>query len=67
MVEPELWHGRTLVQWTPAYWVLPESSSHCKNDKCIGMRAKRRIWLEKEKRLSTSYLRLLIILDFWLF
>jgi hypothetical protein len=31
------------------------------------MRAKCRIYLEKEKRLSTSYLRLLIILDFWLF
>jgi hypothetical protein len=29
--------------------------------------AKRRIYIEKEKRLSTSYLRLLIILDFWLF
>jgi hypothetical protein len=22
----------TLVQWTPAYWVSPESSCHCKND-----------------------------------
>jgi hypothetical protein len=22
----------TMVQWTPAYWVLPESSCHCKND-----------------------------------
>jgi len=31
------------------------------------MRAKRRIYLEKEKRLSTSYLRLLIILDFGYF
>ncbi len=37
LAEPELWHGRSLnhydmVQWTPAYWVLPESSCHCKND-----------------------------------
>ncbi len=31
------------------------------------MRAKRRIYVEKEKRLSTSYLRLLIILDFGYF
>ncbi len=31
------------------------------------MRAKRRIYIEKEKRLSTSYLRLLIILDFGYF
>ncbi len=34
--EPELWHGRgartTMVQWTPAYWILPESSCNCKND-----------------------------------
>jgi hypothetical protein len=22
----------TMVQWTPAYWVSPESSCHCKND-----------------------------------
>ncbi len=22
----------TLVQWTPAYWVSPKSSCHCKND-----------------------------------
>jgi hypothetical protein len=22
----------TLVQWTPAYWVSPESSCHCKNN-----------------------------------
>ncbi len=28
------------------------------------MRAMRRIYVEKEKRLSTSYLRLLIIVDF---
>jgi hypothetical protein len=36
VAEPELWHGRspnhTMVQWTPAYWVSPESSCHCKND-----------------------------------
>jgi hypothetical protein len=31
------------------------------------MRAKRRIYVEKEKRLSTSYLLLLIILDFGYF
>jgi hypothetical protein len=23
----------TMVQWTPAYWALSESSCHCKNDK----------------------------------
>ncbi len=51
----------------PAYWVSPESSCHCENDLCIGMRATHRIHLEKEKRLSTSYLQLLIILDFWHF
>ncbi len=70
VVQPELWRGRsrtTFVQWTPTYWVSPESWCHCKNDSRIVMRAKRRIYVEKEKRLSTSYLQLLIILDFRLF
>jgi hypothetical protein len=34
MAEPNGMAGAqtTLVQWTPAYWVSPESSCHCKND-----------------------------------
>jgi hypothetical protein len=57
----------TLVQWTLAYWVLPESSCHCENNSHVVLRPKRRNIGEREKRLSTSYLELLIILDFWLF
>ncbi len=28
----------TFVQWTPAYWVLPERSCHCENDSHIILR-----------------------------
>ncbi len=60
--------ARTIfVQWTPAYWVSPESSCHCENNSHIVLRPTRRNIGEREKRLSTSYLELLIILDFWLF
>jgi hypothetical protein len=57
----------TFVQWTPAYWVLPESSCHCENNSHIVLRPKHRNIGERDKRLSTSYLELLIILDLWLF
>jgi hypothetical protein len=57
----------TFAQWTPAYWVSPESSCHCENDSHIVLRPKRRNIGEREKRLSTSYLEMLIILDFLLF
>jgi hypothetical protein len=57
----------TLVQWSPAYWVSPESSCHYENDSHIVLRPKCRNIGEREKRLSTSYLELLIILDFGFF
>ncbi len=57
----------TLVQWTPAYWASPESSCHCENNSHIVMRPKCRNNEENKNRLYTTYLRLLIILDFWLF
>ncbi len=57
----------TFVKWTPAYWISPESSCHCDKDSHIVLRPKSRNNHEREKRLSTSYLELLIILDFWLF
>jgi hypothetical protein len=57
----------TLVQWTLAYWVLPESSCHCENDSYVVLRLKCRNIGEREERLSTLYLELLIILDFRLF
>ncbi len=57
----------TFVQWTPAYWVSPENSYDCENNSHIVLRPKCRNIREREKRLSTSYLELLIILDFWLF
>jgi hypothetical protein len=45
---------------TPGYWVLPESSCHCENNAHILLRPKHRNNGEREKRLSTSYLELLI-------
>jgi hypothetical protein len=57
----------TLVQWTLAYWVLLESSCHCEKNSQVVLRPKHRNIGEREKRLYTSYLELLIILDFWLF
>jgi hypothetical protein len=52
---------------TPAYWVLPESSCHCENNSHILLRLKHRNNREREKRLSTLYLELLINLDVWFF
>jgi hypothetical protein len=52
---------------TPACWKLPESSCHGKRNYHIVLRFQRGDNIEKAKRLSTSYLKLLIILDFWLF
>ncbi len=49
---------------TPAYWVLLESSCHYKNNQQIVLRPQRMNNQEKEKRLSTLYLGLLMILDF---
>ncbi len=46
----------TFVQWTPAYWVSPESSCHCENDSHIVLRPKCRNIGERDKRLSTMYL-----------
>jgi hypothetical protein len=42
----------------------PTISCHCKNNSHIVLRPKSRTKLIKEKRFSTSYLELLIILDF---
>jgi hypothetical protein len=39
----------TFVQWTPAYWVLPECSCHCENDSHIVLRPKRRNTGERDK------------------
>jgi hypothetical protein len=61
--EPELlWSNGT-----PAYWILPESSCHCEKNSHIVLRPKHRNIGERDERLSTLYLQLLIILDFWLF
>ncbi len=70
-------HVRLIVSWpepeplwsngTPAYWVSPESSCHGENNKHMLLRPQCRNTSKKKKRLTTSYLRLLIILDFWLF
>ncbi len=57
----------TLVQWTPAYWALLESSCHCENNSHIVLRQKRRNNEENENRLYTTYQQLLIILGFLLF
>ncbi len=52
---------------TPAYWVSLESSWSCENNSHIVLRPKCRNNGERENRLSTSYLELLIALDFRLF
>jgi hypothetical protein len=56
-----------LSNGTLAYWVSSESSCHCENNSQFVVRPKRRNNQEREKRLSTLYLELLIILDFWQF
>ncbi len=56
----------TLVQCNPG--ILGNTGTcHCKNNSYIVLRPKRRNNGEREKRLSTLYLELLIILDFGLF
>jgi hypothetical protein len=59
--------GRSPNHFGPMDWVSPESSCHCDNNSHIILRLKRRNIGEREKRLSTSYLELLIILDFGFF
>ncbi len=55
----------TLVQWNPVILgVSPESSKRHQDVRVIILGLQCRKNIEKEKRLSTSYLGLLIILDF---
>ncbi len=68
--ETKLSGGRSLNHFgpiDPSILVLPESSCHCENNSHIILRLKHRNIREREKRISTSYIELLIILDFWLF
>jgi hypothetical protein len=69
--EPKLLGGWSPNHFGPMapgiYWVSPESSCHCENDSNILLRPKHKNIGERDKRLSTFYLELQIILDFWLF
>ncbi len=65
MVEPELASGArtTFVQWTPTYWVSPESWRHRGNNPGAIPGPKRRNKGETVNLVPNSYLGLLIILD----